>query len=198
MAPIQEVSASVLAAEIEELDDNELFAMLRDNNIAAGPIVASTRHLYQKKLIKLLSSETESVVKQFEEEYDEDEDYEEEEQIQETPVLRNRFTADTPDHGNVGVGKKEEFAPTSRRKLTSYDDEVKEVETKNNKGVVSKTWATIVWSIKLMAKLIMLWLLVCAVYYIYNNHLVSTDPINKMQESIQKAANDASETIDLK
>jgi len=146
----------------------------------------------------LLSSETESVVKKFEEEYDEDEDYEEEEQNQETPVLRNRFTADTPDHGNGAVGKKEEFTPTSRRKLTSHDDEVKEVETKKNKGVVSKTWATIVWSIKLMVKLIMLWLFVCAVYYIYNNHLVSTDPINKMQESIQKAANDASETIDLK
>jgi len=38
MAPIQEVSASVLAAEIEELDDNELFAMLRDITSQQAPL----------------------------------------------------------------------------------------------------------------------------------------------------------------
>jgi len=191
MAPIKEVSASVLAAEIEELDDNELFAMLRDNNIAAGPIVASTRPLYQKKLIRLLSNETESVVHQLQEDYDENEDYEEEEEYQESPGLRNRFTTDATDHGHVE--KKEEFVPTTRRKLNSYeDDDITEIKTKN-KGMVSRTWTTIVWSIKLMAKLIMLWLLVCAVYYIYTNHLADNDPINKMQESIQKAANEANE-----
>jgi hypothetical protein len=196
MAPIKEV-ATVLAAEIEELDDNELFSMLREHNIPAGPIVASTRHLYQKKLIRLLSNQTDVVVQQLEEEYDQNEEYEEEnEDYEEEPGLRNRFSSDTPDHGPVQTQRREEFAPTTRGKGDNYDD-VTELKAKKS-GVVSRTWSSILWILKLIVKLVFLWLLVCAVYYVYTNHLASSDPIQEVQDAIQNAANEASDSIDLK
>ena len=40
------------------MDDDELFEKLKENGISAGPIVASTRKFYKKKLAMVLNGET--------------------------------------------------------------------------------------------------------------------------------------------
>jgi hypothetical protein len=53
-----ETSESVVAngdVNIETLDDDQLFQLLKDNGVDVGPIVDSTRPLYKKKLANILS-----------------------------------------------------------------------------------------------------------------------------------------------
>ena len=44
--------------DIGSLDDDQLFEMLKKNGVEVGPIVASTRKFYEKKLSAALSGET--------------------------------------------------------------------------------------------------------------------------------------------
>jgi len=60
-SPKSRASESALVVDgidIEALDDDELFEKLRENGIAPGPIVASTRPFYMKKLAMVLRGET--------------------------------------------------------------------------------------------------------------------------------------------
>ena len=54
---VPEDSVAVDEADIEALDDDELLEKLKENGISAGPIVASTRKFYQKKLAMALKGE---------------------------------------------------------------------------------------------------------------------------------------------
>jgi len=55
---VSEDSVAVDEVDIEALEDDELFEKLKENGISAGPIVASTRVFYQKKLALVLKGET--------------------------------------------------------------------------------------------------------------------------------------------
>ena len=44
--------------DIDALDDDELFEKLKENGVEVGPIVASTRPFYKKKLLMVLKGET--------------------------------------------------------------------------------------------------------------------------------------------
>jgi len=52
-----EESLSVDGVDVEALDDDELFSLLKENGIDVGPIVASTRPFYKKKLKLVLKGE---------------------------------------------------------------------------------------------------------------------------------------------
>jgi len=52
-----EESLSVDCVDVEALDDDELFSLLKENGIDVGPIVASTRPFYKKKLKLVLKGE---------------------------------------------------------------------------------------------------------------------------------------------
>ena len=55
---VEEDSMIVDGVDISALDDDELFEKLKEHGISAGPIVDSTRKLYQKKLVLMLKGET--------------------------------------------------------------------------------------------------------------------------------------------
>ena len=51
-------SMVVDGVDIDALDDDELFEKLKENGVDVGPIVASTRPFYKKKLAMVLKGET--------------------------------------------------------------------------------------------------------------------------------------------
>ena len=55
---VVEDSMTVDGVDISALDDDELFEKLKEHGISAGPIVDSTRKLYEKKLALILKGET--------------------------------------------------------------------------------------------------------------------------------------------
>ena len=44
----------LVVVDIEALDDEALFKLLKENGVDAGPVVDSTRSLYKKKLAQVL------------------------------------------------------------------------------------------------------------------------------------------------
>jgi len=54
----EESSLVVGDLDVDSLEDEELFNLLKENGIAAGPIVASTRPFYKKKLALILKGES--------------------------------------------------------------------------------------------------------------------------------------------
>jgi len=53
----EEESLTVNGVDVDALDDDELFSLLKENGIDVGPIVASTRPFYKKKLAIVLKGE---------------------------------------------------------------------------------------------------------------------------------------------
>ena len=54
----EEDSLTVEGVDIDALDDDQLFKLLKDNGIDVGPIVSSTRPFYKKKLALVLRGES--------------------------------------------------------------------------------------------------------------------------------------------
>jgi len=54
----EEESLTVDGVDVDALDDDELFSLLKENGIDVGPIVASTRPFYKKKLALVLKGES--------------------------------------------------------------------------------------------------------------------------------------------
>jgi len=54
----EENSLTVNGVDVDALDDDELFKLLKENGIDVGPIVSSTRPFYKKKLALVLKGET--------------------------------------------------------------------------------------------------------------------------------------------
>eukprot|EP00092_Neocalanus_flemingeri_P040114 GFUD01043695.1.p1 GENE.GFUD01043695.1~~GFUD01043695.1.p1 ORF type:complete len:369 (-),score=117.55 GFUD01043695.1:437-1486(-) len=54
----EEESLTVDGVDVDALDDDELFRLLKENGIDVGPIVASTRPFYKKKLALVLKGES--------------------------------------------------------------------------------------------------------------------------------------------
>ena len=79
--------------DIDALDDDELFEKLRENGVDVGPIVASTRPFYKKKLALVLKGETMNSTNGNGAEYsDTDPETEEEEAEEEQPAVEARVT----------------------------------------------------------------------------------------------------------
>jgi hypothetical protein len=84
--------------DIGSLDDDQLFEMLKKNGVEVGPIVASTRKFYEKKLTAALAGETAPAsngtngTKEFSDTEPEDEEEEEEEQPAVVEVAAKRRT----------------------------------------------------------------------------------------------------------
>ena len=53
----EENSLTVDGVDVDALDDDELFRLLKENGIDVGPIVSSTRPFYKKKLALVLKGE---------------------------------------------------------------------------------------------------------------------------------------------
>lgn len=91
-----EAGDSLLVEEIDidALDDDELFEKLKENGIAVGPIVASTRPFYEKKLKMVLSGESMNGTNGNGVEFSdtEEEDVETEPEVEEEPVIETRTT----------------------------------------------------------------------------------------------------------
>jgi len=91
-----EAGDSLLVEEldIDALDDDELFQKLKENDIAVGPIVASTRAFYKKKLAMVLSGESMNGTNGNGVEFSdtEEEDVETEPEVEEEPVIETRTT----------------------------------------------------------------------------------------------------------
>ena len=81
--------------DIDALNDDELFEKLKENGIDVGPIVASTRPFYQKKLAMVLRGESMNGTNgngvEFSDTEEEDEGNEPEE-VEEEPVIQPRVT----------------------------------------------------------------------------------------------------------
>jgi len=81
--------------DIDALNDDELFEKLKENGIDVGPIVASTRPFYQKKLAMVLRGESMNGTNgngvEFSDTEEEDEGTEPEE-VEEEPVIQPRVT----------------------------------------------------------------------------------------------------------
>ena len=107
----------VEAGDVDALDDDELIKMLKKNDIAVGPIVASTRDFYKKKLKLALRGEsmdgsngisdteekdveTEPVVK---EEYVETEPKVEEEYMETVPKVEEEYNGATSTEDLLGA-----------------------------------------------------------------------------------------------
>ena len=54
----EEGSLTVEGVDIDALDDDRLFQLLKENGIDVGPIVSSTRPFYKKKLALVLRGES--------------------------------------------------------------------------------------------------------------------------------------------
>lgn len=57
-AVTEENSLTVDGIDVDALDDDELFSLLKENGIDVGPIVSSTRPFYKKKLALVLKGES--------------------------------------------------------------------------------------------------------------------------------------------
>ena len=64
--------------DLSALDDDALFAKLKEHGISPGPIVGSTRKFYQKKLVLMLKGETATTTNGNGAEYSDTEEEEEE------------------------------------------------------------------------------------------------------------------------
>ena len=92
---VVEDSMIVDGVDISALDDDELFAKLKEHGISAGPIVDSTRKLYQKKLVLMLKGETANTTNGKEVEYSDTEEEEEEEEEEEPAAVTTEPTVTT-------------------------------------------------------------------------------------------------------
>ena len=97
-SPLKKAEAgdSTVAEEfdIEALDDDELFEKLKENGIDVGPIVASTRPFYKKKLAMVLSGESMNGTNGNGVGFSdtEEEDVETEPEVEEEPIPEPRIT----------------------------------------------------------------------------------------------------------
>ena len=80
---VEEDSMIVDGVDVSALDDDELFEKLKEHGISAGPIVDSTRKLYQKKLVLVLKGETVNTTNGKGVEYSDTEEEKEEEEEEE-------------------------------------------------------------------------------------------------------------------
>jgi len=58
---INETEGIEMTVDVESLDDDQLFEMLKKNGVTAGPIVGSTRKFYEKKLSIVLNGGNSSI-----------------------------------------------------------------------------------------------------------------------------------------
>ena len=80
--------------DIGSLDDDQLFEMLKKNGVEVGPIVASTRKFYEKKLSAALTGKTNGTngTKEISDTEPEEEEEEEEEQPAVVEVVAKKRT----------------------------------------------------------------------------------------------------------
>ena len=92
---VVEDSMIVDGVDISALDDEELFEKLKEHGISAGPIVDSTRKLYQKKLVLVLNGETANTTNGKGVEYSDTEEEEEEEEEEQPAAVITEPTVTT-------------------------------------------------------------------------------------------------------
>ena len=85
-AVVEEDSMTVDGVDISALDDDELFAKLKELGLSPGPIVGSTRKFYQRKLVLMLKGQTANTTNGNGEEYSDTEEEEEEDDDQPSAV----------------------------------------------------------------------------------------------------------------
>jgi len=121
--PIKVLEESVdieMNIDIGSLDDDQLFEMLKKNGMEVGPIVASTRKFYEKKLSAALAGETATAsngtngTKEFSDTEPEDE---EEEQPAVVEVVAKRRTP-----RSVKSSSSSQVEPGLRQRLTLADE----------------------------------------------------------------------------
>jgi len=150
---VSEDSVAVDGVDIEALDDDELFEKLKENGISAGPIVASTRKFYQKKLALVLKGEAANTSNGNGAEFSDTDPEDESDQpgattttkkspakslkgsvFKEAVGLRSRGGQDKVDTGD---GK---LTPTPRRSIHSFkvSETTREVITRNKDGTETR------------------------------------------------------------
>jgi hypothetical protein len=142
--------------DIGSLDDDQLFEMLKKNGVEVGPIVASTRKFYEKKLTAALAGETAPAsngtngTKEFSDTEPEDEEEEEDEQPAVVEVAAKRRTprsAKSSSSSLVESGLRQRLAladeldsspasPGARRAIHSYKvtETTRQVTTRSKDG----------------------------------------------------------------
>jgi len=160
----EEESLTVNGVDVDALDDDELFSLLKENGIDVGPIVASTRPFYKKKLAIVLKGESMLNVSNGEEYSDTDPETEPEddqpagisEETPEPPVTRSKASSSSKSPSKLSLSLASPFdasglrqrltideadsgsplTPTPRRSIHSYKvtETTKQVITKNKDG----------------------------------------------------------------
>jgi len=144
---VSEDSVAVDGVDIEALDDDELFEKLKENGISAGPIVASTRKFYQKKLALVLKGETANTSNGNGAEFSDTDPEDEGDQPGATTTNTKKSPAKSPKGSvfkeavglrsrggqDTGDGK---LTPTPRRSIHSFkvSETTREVITRNKDG----------------------------------------------------------------
>ena len=89
-AVVEEDSMTVDGVDISALDDDELFAKLKELGLSPGPIVGSTRKFYQRKLVLMLKGQTANTTNGNGVEYSDTEEEEEEEDDDQPSAVTTR------------------------------------------------------------------------------------------------------------
>lgn len=105
ITPQASTNMVVDGVDVESLNDEELFTRLQALGATCGPIVASTRKIYQKKLIGLMGGDVTDAAPQYNGDVDLDEDeeeYSDKEEPEEEPIepRKTRLSAGTDVTGS--------------------------------------------------------------------------------------------------
>jgi len=139
--------------DIGSLDDDQLFEMLKKNGVEVGPIVASTRKFYEKKLSAALSGETPTAsngtngTKEFSDTEPEEEDDEQPAVVEVLVKKRSSRSAKLSSSPQVESGLRQRLAladeldsspasPGARRAIHSYKvtETTRQVTTRSKDG----------------------------------------------------------------
>jgi len=152
---VLEESADIeMNIDIGSLDDDQLFEMLKKNGVEVGPIVASTRKFYEKKLSEALAGETATAstngtngTKEFSDTEPEDEEEEQPAVVEVVAKRRTPRSAKSSSNSVVESGLRQRLAladeldsspasPGARRAIHSYKvtETTRQVTTRSKDG----------------------------------------------------------------
>jgi len=210
--------------DIDALDDSQLYEMLKENNIVAGPIVDSTRNVYKKRLRTVLygndEAEEEAIASDGESE-DEFEASDEEEQKDEVASDRETNHEEPPmemkDEDNEDVLDEEEEEPYESKSDTEDDQpsgisrpvpssglkkrfpetvpDSTQTDGGNITGTGGKMETSSGWITKAVLSMMGVGIMAGLLYFISSLDFEVPETVDSMQEAIQEAANKAAEEV---
>jgi len=179
----------IVELDLDLLDDNALYEMLKENNIAAGPIVASTRNIYKKKLWKVLCGVADEEEEIAYGSLDEDEEEDEVDDVE------YDSKSDTDDDQPSGVSRPVETPSGLKKRFPGNDNDsvsekVEKYDTNDQEESASSGWVS-----KASLAMVAFGVLACILLFIFFFNDRSYEIVNSMQEKIQDAANKAAEKL---